>query len=265
MYSLGYRSSEGQVEKIGPRFERWSDGRARRNGAVFTHSFVPAGGPFPPHRSFPSAEVEKQGKSMNTMVYDALLPRAPSSELLTTDLVERLRAGEIAAVGEAYDQHHEHVRRFARRLVGDEDAAEDLVHETFLTLPRAIKRFEGRSALRTFLVSIAVNHSRHYVRAAVRRRSALERAGREPTAPGHSSDDESPEKTAHRKQLASVLTRALDKLSMDHRVTFVLCEVEERSSREVAEVLGIPEGTVRTRLMHAKKKLRALIGQEGFA
>lgn len=198
------------------------------------------------------------------MVYDALMPAAPSSERLASDLVQRLRAGEIAAVGEAYDLHHEHVRRFARRLVGDEDAAEDLVHETFLTLPKAIKRFEGRSALRTFLVSIAVNHCRHHVRSAVRRRCAMERAGEEPVAPGHSGEEDSPEKKAHRKQLATVLTRCLDKLSVDHRVTFVLCEVEERNSREVAEVLGIAEGTVRTRLMHAKKKLRTLISQEGY-
>ena len=48
-------------------------------------------------------------------------------------------------------------------------------------------------------------------------------------------------------------------------MAFVLCEVEERNSREVAEVLGVPEGTVRTRLMHAKKKLRALVSQEGLS
>lgn len=202
---------------------------------------------------------------MSSMAYDVRLAGAPSSDRLADDLVERLRAGQIAAVGEAYDLHHEHVRRFARRLVGDEDAAEDLVHETFLTLPKAIQRFEGRSALRTFLVSIAVNHCKHHVRSAVRRRSAMNRAGEEPTFPGHSSGEESPERSIERRQLASVLTRCLDKLSVEHRVTFVLCEVEERNSREVADVLGVPEGTVRTRLMHAKKKLRAFISQEGVS
>jgi RNA polymerase sigma-70 factor (ECF subfamily) len=202
---------------------------------------------------------------VTTMALEALLPGTRSSDHLASELVQRLRAGDIAAVGEAYDAHHEHIRRFARRLVGDEDAAEDLVHETFLTLPQAIKRFEGRSALRTFLVSIAVNHSRHFVRAATRRRAAIKRAAEEPVAPGHSGATHSPEQEASRKQLADVLTRCLDRLSVSHRVAFVLCEVEERNSREAADILGVPEGTVRTRLMHAKKKLRALIAEEGLA
>jgi RNA polymerase sigma-70 factor (ECF subfamily) len=199
------------------------------------------------------------------MTYEALLPEAPTSDQTGSDLVERLRRGDVSAVGEAYDQHHEHVRRFARRLVGDEDAAEDLVHETFLTLPKAMQRFEGRSALRTFLVSISVNHSRHFVRAAVRRRAAMQRAGEEAEAPGHSNTSENPEEEATRKQLAQVLTRCLDKLSVEHREAYVLCEVEDRNARGASEILGVPEGTVRSRLMHAKKKLRAFSGREGVS
>lgn len=201
---------------------------------------------------------------MNVMTFQALVHRA-TQDGAASELTERLRSGDLAAVGEAYDLHHEHVRRFARRLVGDEDAAEDLVHETFLTLPKAMKNFEGRSALRTFLVSIAVNHSRHFIRAAARRRAAMDRASEEPVAPGHSSAHSCPEEEARRRRIARVLVRCLDELSVAHRTTFVLCEVEERNSREVAEILNIPEGTVRTRLMHAKKKLRTLIGREGWS
>jgi RNA polymerase sigma-70 factor (ECF subfamily) len=182
----------------------------------------------------------------------------PLREGAEPSLAERLRAGEVAAVGDAYEQHHEAVRAFAQRLVGDRDAAEDLVHETFVTLPRAIKGYREQSSLRTFLISIAVNHSRHYVRAAARRRAATERAALEPQR--HAT---SPEQHLERSQLARALTRALDTLSMDHRLTFVLCEAEERSSVEVAEILRIPEGTVRTRLHHAKRKLRDALAKEG--
>jgi RNA polymerase sigma-70 factor (ECF subfamily) len=73
-----------------------------------------------------------------------------------------------------------------------------------------------------------------------------------------------PEQLQRRKELASLLTRALDTLPLDQRVTFVLCEVEDRSSREVADITGVPEGTVRTRLHHAKKKLREALSQEGL-
>jgi RNA polymerase sigma-70 factor (ECF subfamily) len=197
------------------------------------------------------------------MTLEALLPRTESSQAAQPELVARLRSGELAAVGEAYDLHHEQVRRFARRLLGDESAAEDLVQETFLTLPRAVKRFEGRSTLRTFLISIAANHSRHHVRGAARRRKAMDKAGQESVPPGHSTQASNPEQELARRQMAALLNRCLDQLSHDHRLTFVLCEVEDYTSSKAAEVLGVPEGTVRTRLMHAKKNLRTLLEKEG--
>lgn len=172
-------------------------------------------------------------------------------------LVERLVAGDVAAVGEAYEAHHQAVRAFAGRLLGDADVAEDLVHEVFLTLPRAARRFRGESSLRTFLLSIAVNHARHFVRAAARRRAAGERLALEPHAA-----PTSPDHALQRRHLARRLSSALDTLSLAHRVAFVLCVVEERPSAEVSSILGIPEGTVRTRLHHAKKKLRDHLARE---
>jgi RNA polymerase sigma-70 factor, ECF subfamily len=176
------------------------------------------------------------------------------------DLVRRLRRGQVDAIGEVYDAHHAPVRAFARRLVGDEAAAEDLVHEVFVTLPRAIGRFEGGSSIRTFLLAIAINHARHHLRGAARRRSALEKLSRE-HPPASDSD---PERCATREELARALTRALDALPLDQRVAFVLCEVEERSSREAAELLRVPEATVRTRLFHAKRKLREQLERGGI-
>lgn len=189
----------------------------------------------------------------------ASLPRPLAEELTPTpSLVERLCAGEVAAVGEAYEEHHRAVRAFAGRLLDDADAAEDLVHEVFTTLPRAVQRYRGESTLRTFLLSIAVNHARHYVRAAVRRRAAGERLGREPKG-----SPDRPDQALERRHLAHTLSRALDALSLEHRVAFVLCVVEDRTSSEVSEILGVPEGTVRTRLHHAKKKLRERLAREG--
>ena len=177
-------------------------------------------------------------------------------------LIERLRDADPAAVGEAYDEHHGAVRAFAKRLLGDPAAAEDLVHEVFVTLPRAIRRFRGDSTLRTFLISIAVNHARHHVRAASRRRAAMDRMMLEPS---HGAAPEDPEVDTRRRELAAALARALDELPVDQRVAFVLCEVEERTSREAAEIAGAPEATIRTRLFHAKRRLRATLEKEGLA
>ncbi|MGK3962149.1 RNA polymerase sigma factor [Sorangium sp. So ce118] len=170
-------------------------------------------------------------------------------------LVERLRQGDPAAIGEAYDKHYEAVRGFARRLTGDDASAEDLTHDVFVSLPQAAQRFRGGSSLKTFLIGIAVNHARHHLRSAGRRRAAMERLALEP-------DEEkptNPEREVGRAALARALNRALDELPDAQRATFVLCEVEERSAREVSEILGVPEATVRTRLFHAKQKLRTLL------
>jgi RNA polymerase sigma-70 factor (ECF subfamily) len=182
------------------------------------------------------------------------LPMPAAGTLPEQDLAHRLRAGDRDAVEEAYLAHHTAIRAFARRLVGDQATAEDLVHDTFLALPRAIRRFRGDGSLRAFLIGVAVNHARRHVRSAARRRRAAERlAARDQLSP---ATIDATEQLA-RKRLADRLSTALDRLSIEQRIAFVLCEAEQRTSVEVAELLGIPEGTVRTRLYHARRKLRA--------
>ena len=78
-------------------------------------------------------------------------------------LAAAVAEGDLAALGKLYDLHHGAVRAFARRLI-DEASAEDLLHDTFLTLPRALARWNGEGALRTFIMGIAVNHAHHRVR-----------------------------------------------------------------------------------------------------
>jgi RNA polymerase sigma-70 factor (ECF subfamily) len=172
------------------------------------------------------------------------------------DFIERLRRGETEALGAAYDAHHRQVRAFAARLLGDRALAEDLVQETFLTLPSAARNYRGDGSLASFVLGIAARQASHFVRAAARRRATHEQAEQVPrSAPG------SPEEVAHRRELAARLTRALDALTTDQRLAVVLCEVEGRSSVETSSILGVPEGTVRTRVFHAKKKLRELLGE----
>jgi RNA polymerase sigma-70 factor (ECF subfamily) len=174
------------------------------------------------------------------------------------ELVARLVRGDLSALADAYDAHHTHVRAFVQRLLGDESAAEDLTQETFVTLGRVIGRFRADSTLRTFLVSIAVNHARHHLRSAKRRRAAHERLeGSPPSSP-------SPEKDLRRRQLADALTRALDALPLDQRVAIVLCEIEQRTSAEAARIVGVAEGTIRTRVFHGKRKLREALADQGF-
>jgi RNA polymerase sigma-70 factor (ECF subfamily) len=185
------------------------------------------------------------------------LQRKSSSQ----DLLSRLVRGEPNAVGQVYDQHHEAVRAFAMRLVGDESIAEDLVHDVFVSLPKAARNFRGDSSLRTFLTGIAVNHARHYVRSAARRRAATSRMVEQTTQQSHTH---TPEDSSSDKRFLETLARCLDTLPLDQRIAFVLCDVEERSAREAAELTGAPPATMRTRLHHARKKLRHELEKEGF-
>jgi len=176
------------------------------------------------------------------------------------DLIGRVRKGDAKAVAEVYHLHQQGIRSFARRMLGDFEAAEDVVHDVFVALPKATQRFRGEASLRTFLTGMALNLCRRHIRSAVRRRRAMAKLSSVPESPSTAT----PEAEVGRRRLADALQRGLETLPMAQREVFVLCSVEERGSPEVAEILDVPEGTVRTRLFHARRKLRTFLEEEGI-
>ncbi|MFK8001235.1 MAG: RNA polymerase sigma factor [Polyangiales bacterium] len=174
-------------------------------------------------------------------------------------LIARLVRGDPFALSEVYERHHARIRAFARRMVGNA-SAEDLVQDVFMALPKAMRRFRGDCSIETFLLSIAANRSRHHARSLFRFRRAIGRVAEEPV----SRRSRDAEEVILQGELRAALERGIAKLSHNHRVTFVLCSVEERSSVEAASILGVPEGTVRTRLFHARQKLRDHLKRQGY-
>jgi len=171
-------------------------------------------------------------------------------------LIARLAGGDEAALRDAYLKNQDAVRAFANRLVGDPDAAEDLVHEVFVALPRAVRRFRGEASLRRFLIAMAVNHARHHVRAAVRRRRAQQRLVHEPPPAAAG-----PDRALESRRLGRALMAALDELPLDQRVAFVLCELEEHDSAEAARIEQTSEGNLRRRLFNARRALRRALAE----
>jgi RNA polymerase sigma-70 factor (ECF subfamily) len=185
---------------------------------------------------------------------------APQSiEPARSRFLQALAAGDTDALSTAYREHHRAVRAFACRLLGDEAAAEDMVQEAFLSLPSAVRRYRGDTSLRSFVIAVAVNHARHFVRAAARRRKNALRTVHEPTIP-----PALPDERFAREQLGNALFRGLDELSLEQRVAFVLCVIEERPSHEAAEIIDAPAATVRARVQSAKRRLRELLEEGGF-
>ena len=183
----------------------------------------------------------------------------PSSAPAVAELVSDVQRRDVAALGRIYDEHQAALCSFCHRLVGERQAAEDLVHEVFISLPDLIGKLEAGRSLRAFLLSIAANRARHHLRSAARRRKLAARYAAEPT--GHVTP---PDQEAEQHRLAQRIALALDQLSHEHRVTFVLAELEGHDAASIGAILSIPEATARTRLFHARRKLREILSREGL-
>ena len=129
---------------------------------------------------------------------------------------------------------------------------------TFLEAWRSAKRFDGRGAVRSYLLGIAANAVRHHIRGAVRRRTAI---GSVPPPPAAGP----PDAAAIRTQQLGRLAAALDELPHDLRAAYVLCDLEEVPGVEAARVLDVRAGTLWRRLHDARRALREAIDPEGGA
>ncbi|HXK17967.1 MAG TPA: RNA polymerase sigma factor [Polyangiaceae bacterium] len=187
------------------------------------------------------------------------LTLSDSTAVSGADLVAVVAARDAAALGRVYDEHQAALCSFCHRLLGEREAAEDLVHDVFVRLPELIHKLEAGRSLRAFLLAVAANRAKHHLRGAARRRKLAERFAKEP-APAAAQ----PDQAAEQSWLASRIALALDRLPHEQRVTFVLAELEGQDAAAIASILSIPEATARTRLFHARKKLRAILSEWGL-
>jgi RNA polymerase sigma-70 factor (ECF subfamily) len=175
-------------------------------------------------------------------------------------LLARFARGDAEALGELFDRHHRATYRFLARLTGAHSAdLDDLVQAVFVEVTRAARRFDGRSAPRTWLFGIAVNVARHHVRGAVRRRRVI--ADSETERPSQVPGRDRPDENAEHRELLAALDGAVAALPGPLREAFVACEIEELSGSDAAKILGVAEGTVFRRLHEARKALRAALGE----
>jgi RNA polymerase sigma-70 factor (ECF subfamily) len=169
------------------------------------------------------------------------------------EIMERLASGEIGALGELYDRYHDGLRLFVARATSDAEDVDDLVHATFLAAAKAANRYDGRPSCRPWLVGIAVRLLRRRRRAFGTLLAALSSIrGTKPMAA-----DPRPALLARDE-----VERALARLSEAKRVALLMAEVEGWSSEEIATALGVPLGTVWSRLHAARRELREAL-EEG--
>jgi RNA polymerase sigma-70 factor (ECF subfamily) len=169
------------------------------------------------------------------------------------EIMSRLAQGEIGALGELYDRHHDPIRRFVARATSDGEDVDDLVHATFLEAAKSAARYDGRASCRPWLVGIAARLVRRRGRAFGRVVALLASLG----SAGAAVADPRPA-----LQARSDVERALGRISDAKRIALLMAEVEGLSCEEIAAALGIPVGTVWTRLHAARKELRRALEEE---
>jgi RNA polymerase sigma-70 factor (ECF subfamily) len=168
-------------------------------------------------------------------------------------LVNRIAAGDKLAMQALFARHRTPLYRWLLRFVGNETIAEDLLSEVFLDVWRQAGRFEGRSSVATWLMSIA----RFKALSARRRRTEAELNEKIETTVADTASD--PEAALQEKNRGELLRQALTRLSPEHREVIDLVYYHEKSVDEVAEILAVPPATVKTRMFYARKNLAALV------
>jgi RNA polymerase sigma-70 factor (ECF subfamily) len=181
-------------------------------------------------------------------------PSPPADAALLADVA----AGDLTSLGQLFDRHAEDVRRFIGRLGAHPDEIDDLTQATFLVVLDAAAGFRGEGAARPWLLGLAANVVRRHRRSMARLAARLAAWALEPRDESVATPGESLEQSENAARAA----RALARLSAKKRDAFVMVAMEGVAPEVAARALGVPVGTVWTRLHHARRELRACLGEE---
>jgi len=183
--------------------------------------------------------------------------RAAAAEALSDDvLIRRIANADQRAMRMLFARHRIAIYRWLVRLVGDEGLAEDLLSEVFFDVWRKARSFEGRSSVSTWLLAIA----RHKALSA-RRRTQAERAVEldDEVASTMAEPADNPELLLEKKDREDLLRRSLARLSPEHGEVIDLTYYHGKTIKEIAEIVGINEATVKSRTFYARKRLAQLV------
>jgi RNA polymerase sigma-70 factor, ECF subfamily len=173
-------------------------------------------------------------------------------------LVGLIAQGDRDAMQVLFARHNVKVFRFLMRFVDNEATAEDLVSEVFIEAWRNAGQFAARSQVSTWLLAIA----RHKALSARRRRSTEQLD--EDVLEFIEDPSDNPEIAMQKTERSEVLRECLSQLSPAHREIIDLVYYHERTIDDVAEIIGVPQNTVKTRMFYARKRIAEMLSARGF-
>lgn len=198
----------------------------------------------------------------------ALLQAAPDQA--DAGLVERFLHGDTAAFEEIVRRYKDRVYNVVYRFLGNHEDARDVAQEVFIRAYRGMHGYRGHAQVYTWLYSIAANLARNRLRDMQRkgRSRGVSLEALEEQAPGAAeglgAPQETPRGTAQRRELQDGLRLCLEGLPDSFRMAFVLRVHDELSYEDIAISIGVPQGTVKSRLNQARKRLRDCLKLRGL-
>ena len=190
---------------------------------------------------------------------DAALARAAARDSSADDagsddaLIRRIAAGDQLAMRTLFARHRIPLYRWLLRIVRNETVAEDLLSDVFLDVWRQAASFEGRASVSTWLLAIA------RYKALSARRSRVDSELDERIASTIADPADNPEAVLQKKNRSEVLRDSLATLSPEHGEVIDLVYYHGKSVKEVADIVGVGEATVKTRMFYARRKLASLV------
>ena len=185
------------------------------------------------------------------------------------DLVSRCQKKQPAAFEELVRRYQDRVFNLCFRFLREREVAEEIAQDVFVAVYKHIEGFKGDSKFSTWLFRVVANHC-HNKSKYLRRRKHKQQDSLDAPIEGEDGEmrrelpddpDRSPEELATRLGLNERIQEAISELDEDHRVIVLLRDVEDMSYEEIAQVLGVAEGTVKSRLHRARNELRARLSK----
>jgi RNA polymerase sigma-70 factor, ECF subfamily len=183
------------------------------------------------------------------------------------ELVRRFRDGDRAAYAEIVRRYQDRVFTLCLRWMGDRELAEDVAQDVFLALFKSLPSFRGESQLSTWIFRVVINHCKNRKLYRKRRHSDQHESldgERDDELPARQIASEGPGTDAPLRaaQAESMLQAGLDALDEDQRHIIVLRDVQDQSYEEISDLLGLPRGTVKSRLHRARAELAAILSRK---
>jgi RNA polymerase sigma-70 factor, ECF subfamily len=211
------------------------------------------------------AELRSSGRAPGVVPVETTETQ-PLRELSDEQLFERYQGGDDQAFRLIVERYEPLIKGFLHKRLKDEERVQDLTQDTFLRVHRARERYDSSRKFSTWIYTIASNLLKNEYRNRSRRRETNFSDLRRDVSPQGAasrpvefeSERPDPERTAYQAELRAAIKDAIERMDEHHRVPFVMREVEDRTYEEISEAIGVPVGTVKSRLFRARNAFQQL-------